>query len=167
MRPVLGLNLGLFSRSSRFLTGTQEKHVMKSILNDYLLMITGERTVLRDDKTVGTLLLTSGSSNSWGWNSSLDKHSSTVEFDRQMHPVGMNYSKDSIDHFLRSDTFTNTFLAFDPFMARLQWNRRLESMWTAWRWSTRESVSFQWREHLHHSSILRSLGQKVQRVFFY
>jgi hypothetical protein len=64
MRPVLGLNLDLFSRSSRFLTETQEKHVMKSILNDYLLTITGERTVLRDDKTVGTLLPTSGASNS-------------------------------------------------------------------------------------------------------
>jgi hypothetical protein len=66
MRPFLGLNLNLSSRSSRFLTGTQEKHVTKMILNDYLLMVTGKETVLREDKTVGTLLLTIDASNSCG-----------------------------------------------------------------------------------------------------
>jgi hypothetical protein len=58
MQPIPGLNLDLFSRSSHFLTETQEKHVTKLILIDYLLMITEEETVLREDKTVATLLLT-------------------------------------------------------------------------------------------------------------
>ena len=74
---------------------------------------------------------------------------------------------------VRNRRLESKWMPFTDVLPAHQWatdgdreEQRSERSPVTWTRSTRESVSFSGRQHLNHSSILRRLGQKVQRVFF-